>query len=277
MTDLPITAATPRLPAVLTRMHRDAPQFTTLGLLVTLSLAPTATAMLTDTRLFQGTDNWTKPVKFQIALILYLLTLAFYARWLPPGLTASRRFRIYTGIVCTAIIAELAWIILAAAFGTASHFNTATPALAILYAVMGLAAVTLTTASLTFGIAIWRNRSTGLPPALHLGLSLGLILTFVLTVIVAGTMSSGTGHFIGTPVTHAALPVMGWSREVGDLRVAHFFATHAMHAIPLAALVATLALPPRSATLATVAGAIAYTAFIAFLFWQALNGQPFLA
>lgn len=279
MTDLsfPTPAAPPRLPALLTRMFRDAPQFTTLTLLIAVSLAPTITAMLTDTRLFQGTGNWVKPVKFQTALMLYLLTLAFYARWLPPGLTARRWFRVYAAVVCAAIIAELAWIIGAAAYGTASHFNTGTPAMAIIYSLMGLAAVTLTTASLVFGIAIGRNPGTGLSPALRLGLASGLILTFLLTVAVAGYMSSTTGHLVGTPATGAMVPLMGWSREVGDLRVAHFLATHAMHAVPLAALAATLSLPPRTATLATLAAALGFTALVAFTFWQALNGQPFLA
>ena len=65
-------------------------------------------------------------------------------------------------------------------------------------------------------------------------LGLGLILTFVLTLIAAGTMSSMPGHLVGTPVTGARLPIVGWSREVGDLRPAHFFATHALHVVPLA-------------------------------------------
>ncbi len=277
MTDLSFSApaARPRMPALLTRMFRDAPQFTTLTLLIALSLAPTLAAMLTDTRLFQDTDNWTKPVKFQLALLLYLATLAFYARWLPPGLGSRRSFRIWTAVVCAAIVAELAWIILAAANGTASHFNTATPAMALIYGLMGLAAVTLTTGSLVFGIAIARNPATGLPTALRVGLASGLILTFVLTVIVAGYMSSTTGHLTG-PATGATVPVMGWSRSTGDLRVAHFLATHAMHAVPLAAWAAAIVLPTRPATLATIAAAALYTALVVFTFVQALQGQPFL-
>ena len=279
MTDLPLSAPVARLrpPALLNRMFRDAPQFTALALLITLSLAPTVAAMLTDTRLFQGTGNWVKPVKFQTALILYLFTLAAYARWLPHGLASRRWFRVYAAVVCAAIVAELIWIIGAAANGTASHFNTATPAMALLYSLMGAAAVTLTSASLVFGIAVARNPATGLPPAMRAGLSLGLILTFPLTVVVAGYMSSTTGHLVGTPVTGDMVPLMGWSREVGDLRVAHFLATHAMHLIPLAALAATLSLPPRAATLAAIAAALGFTALVIFTFWQALNGQPFLA
>ena len=62
------------------------------------------------------------------------------------------------------------------------------------------------------------------------------MLTFVLTVPIAGTLAQMPGHFVGTPVTGAAVPVFGWSREVGDLRTAHFLATHAMHFLPLAGL-----------------------------------------
>ncbi len=278
MTNLTLAApaATLRMPTLLSQMLRDAPAFTRLAALTALSALPVLAAMAFDSRDFQGTDIWTKPFKFQTALVLYLATLATYARWLPPGLSTRRWFRVWTAVVCAAVVAELAWIIGAAANGTASHFNTATPALALLYGFMGLAAVTLTTGSLVFGIAIARNPATGLPPAIRLGLSLGLILTFALTVIVAGYMSSTTGHLTG-PSTGPTLPVMGWSRTTGDLRVAHFFATHAMHAVPLAALAATTALPTRAATLATVAAAVGYTTLVAFTFWQALNGQPFLA
>jgi hypothetical protein len=141
---------------------------------------------------------------------------------------------------------------------------------------MGAFAVTLTAASPVMGIAILRHRQGGLPDAMRLGLGLGLILTFILTVPVAGYLASGTGHLVGTPVTGAKVWLMGWSREVGDLRVAHFLATHALHGVPLAALAATAALPERIASGAVVSAAMVYTLLVAFTFWQALNGLPFL-
>jgi hypothetical protein len=88
------------------------------------------------------------------------------------------------------------------------------------------------------------------------------------------TMANGTGHLVGTPLTGALLPVMGWSREVGDVRVAHFLATHAMHALPLVGL-AALALPGRAAG-AVWAGAVLYIALTLGTFAQALAGRPFL-
>jgi len=250
------------------------PLFAAAGTLIALSLMVTVAAWLIDPRLFQGESVWVKPIKFQVALALYLLTLAVFARWLPEGTTARPAYRLFAGFVVLAILAELAWIGGAAMWGTASHFNTASPAMSAIYGLMGVFAVGLTSASLVYGIAIWRNPATGLEPALHLAIALGLVLTFVLTVPVAGTLSSMEGHLVGTPVTGATVPVLGWSREVGDLRAAHFLATHAMHFVPLAGLAAIAALPPRAAVLAVLVTTTVYVALVIATFVAALQGRP---
>jgi hypothetical protein len=252
------------------------PVFAAAGLLIGLSLAVTLAAMAIDVRLFQGESVWVKPVKFQVALTLYLLTLAFFARWLPEGMVARRSYRVYAGVVVFAIVSELAWIIGAAMYGTGSHFNIGAPVMARLYSLMGVLAVILTSASLVYGIAIWRNRATGLPPALHLAIALGLVLTFALTLPVASTMANLPGHFVGSPVSGAHVPVMGWSREVGDLRLAQFFATHPMHFLPLAGLAAAVLLPARAGRLAVWGAAALYVAFVAWAFTGALAGQPLM-
>jgi hypothetical protein len=256
------------------RMWTDAPAFTSLALFIALTAIPLLAAAMIDPRTFLDAPVWQKPLQFHLALSTYILTLAFFARFLPAGMT-SRRWRVYAGIVCFCILAELLWVGGAASFGTASHFNVDDPVMGALYGLMGVFAVILTSASLTTGIAIWRNPDTGLPPALHLGIALGLILTFVLTLIAAGTMSSMPGHLIGTPITGAKVPVLGWSREVGDLRVAHFFATHALHVIPLVGLLAVRA-APQSARVLVITASAAFTALVAFAMWQAFQGQPFL-
>jgi hypothetical protein len=64
---------------------------------------------------------------------------------------------------------------------------------------------------------------------------------------------------------------------VGDLRVAHFFGTHAMHAVPLVGFVAGRVLERRPAVWATWGFAALYAAFSAAVFAQALAGRPLLA
>ncbi len=269
-----LALATPRaaLPD-LRRMASDAPAFTTLAILLALGLLPLAAAMALDTRVFQGESPWMKPVKFHFALGLYTITLAFFARFMPDATRHSRRWRWFTAAVVFAILGEVTWLSSAAMINTASHFNTTIPVFTAIYGLMGVFAVLLTSASLVMGVSVWRNQATGLDPALHLAIALGLILTFALTVPVAGYLSSNGGHFVGTSTR--ALWVMRWSRDAGDLRVAHFLATHALHFIPVAGLLAVWLAPAQAVRLVWLAAGL-FAALVVFTFVQALQGQPFL-
>lgn len=264
-----------RLPGPLGRVWDAAPALSALTLLMALAALPLLAAYALDPRQFGGESVWVKPLKFHLALVVFIGTLAILARWMPAGMMDSRLWRLFQTAVIACTVAELVWIGAAATLGVASHFSTA-PLWSAIYPVMGLAATLLTSAALVMGVAIARNGNTGLPPALHLSIWLGLVLTFVLTVIVAWTMAASGGHHVGTPVTGARVALMGWSREVGDLRVPHFFATHALHAVPLAGLAAALMLPAPQAGRVVLAAAALFTAFVLLTFWQALAERPFL-
>lgn len=242
-------------------LSRPNPQILRLTLFIALASLPLMAAYALDGRLFQGDSIWLKPLKFHLALTVYAGTLALYGMLLPEGTFATRRWRIYLGVVSAAILAELAWIGTAAALGTASHFNQA-GVWGMVYPVMGAAAVILTSLSLFIGVAFWRHRAD----TLMLSIAVGLILTFVLTVPIAGTMSNGTGHLVGTPVTGARFPIMGWSTEVGDLRLSHFLATHAMHFVPLAGLTGNRG--------AVWGAALGFTGLVLWCFARALMGLP---
>ena len=171
----------------------------------------------------------------------------------------------------------MAWTLGAAALGTASHFNDSSPVAAGLYTLMGVLAVTLTSASLVYGITILRDRNSRLDPVFRLSVGIGLIATFVLTVVVAGHMSNNGSHFVGGDHSDAGgLAPMGWARDGGDLRVAHFFATHAMHFIPVIGFVASRLLPANQGRLAVFCFAGLFVALVGYTFVQALSGQAFL-
>ena len=87
-------------------------------------------------------------------------------------------------------------------------------------------------------------------------------------------MSSQLGHAVGVPEGSAGLPVVNWSTEGGDLRVAHFLGLHGLQAIPLFALLHER-FRPASATIATFIFALVYTAAFTGTFIQALYGRPF--
>jgi hypothetical protein len=267
--------AAPRPMRALAELYRSEPVFTVAGLVALGVMLPTGMAGVVDERLFQGIEIWEKPLKFQFALALYLLTLAFYARWLPAGMTGRTGYRVYSGVVVAAIAAEIVWISGAAAFGTASHFNETVPFMTALYPVMGGLAVVLTSATAVYAVGIARNRGFRAGAAARAGLALGLGLVLPLTLVTAGTLSQNGGHWVGgTPNDALGLPIMGWSRDGGDLRVAHFFATHAMHFVPAFGLVSMRLFGPERRG-PVVAFAALYAAFTALVFAQALAGRPF--
>lgn len=259
-----------------TGMFAAEPLFAATGALLALSLLITLPAAFLDVRTLLGENIWAKPIKFQFSLSIYLLTLAFFARWLPKGVTHHIAYRIYAVLVVLCVVAEMAWIGGAAVYGTASHYNVTDPYLTAIYPVMGVIAVFLTSATLFYGVAIEIDRSSNLNAPMRLAVAVGLIMTFVATVIVASKLASLPGHSIGIASQGASLPILGWSREVGDLRVSHFFATHAMHAVPLAGLLASRLsghlVPLAFSWLASAA----YGLIILLTYVQAVHGLPFV-
>lgn len=244
--------------------------------LAALSL-PTLAALAVDDRTLGGVSVWTKPLKFEAALIVYLATLAWFAGWLPATARRARWRRIFSGVVVACVAAEMIWIVGAAANGVASHFNRDSALMAAVYPLMGALAVTLTSASAVFGASIWRDRASRLNPVFRLSVGLGLVSTFVLTLLTAGYLASGTGHLVGGDASDAqGFAAMGWARDGGDLRVAHFFAIHAMHFVPAAGYAASLALPPDAGRRAVLAFGAAYAAFVAYTLAEAAAGRPFL-
>lgn len=237
------------------------------ALAIALAAVPLAGALALDVRQINGEPVWQKPLKFHLALVVYFTTLAWFARWLPVSLDASPRWRLFLGAAIAATVAELVWIGGAAALGVASHFNATSALWQTVYGLMGLLATVLTALTLVLGLAFWRDRASPLPDALRIGLALGLLLTFGLTMLAAWGMAVGPGHHVGMPVTGARVPLMGWSLEVGDLRLPHFLATHALHVVPLAGFIGLRAV--------WLVGA-GYAALTLWALGRALMGLPLL-
>lgn len=274
MSDLTIASLPFRVPA-LPRLFRGEPAFAAAGLLMFWLMLPTLAAAMLDQRQLLGVSVWDKPLKFQLALGVYLLTLSVFANWLPAGFIDGRRYRIYVASVLAAVGLEMAWLIGAAALGIASHFNT-TDIGALIYRSMGGLAVWLTSVSLVYGVVIARRGQDFGNPALKTGIALGLGLVLPLTLVTAGFMSAFGSHIVGGVASDAdGLWLIGWARDGGDLRVAHFFATHALHIVPALALVSSAALGPTRRWPVRI-GAALFVGFVTYTFIEALLGRPFL-
>lgn len=82
-------------------------------------------------------------------------------------------------------------------------------------------------------------------------------------------MAARLSHTVGSVMeTTHGLPVLNWSRESGDLRIAHFFGMHALQLLPLLGFYVT-----RTRAQIILLSLI-YAAAVTALLFQALNALP---
>lgn len=271
----PFFRAVPPLRDLLSAPAGLEPALFRAGTVTALALLPTLLAATIDPRLIDGHSVWVKPAKFLLSLVAYFWTLAWLMGPLPSSVRGRRLARYVIRVTPVLAALEMAWLLGMSAAGLPSHFNRSTPLTATLYSAAGVGALGLTLGLLiASGLAV-RERATGWAPALRWSVLLGGGLTFAGTVIFAGVMASGGGHAVGGLPGHPGLPLLGWSTTGGDLRVAHFFATHAIQAVPLMGLLA-VRLRPLVGLLVVTAAALGYAAFTVFTFLQARQGLPFI-
>ncbi len=229
-------------------------------------------AMPFDTREILGINPWIKPLKFDLSVLMLLVTLAAFLSGLPRFETA--RWWI-GGSIAVALTLENCVISLQALRGVRSHMNYTTPLDARLFMSMGLMAVIATVAvALTLGL-VFIDRPRW-PIAVVWGVRLGLVM-FLAGSVEGVVMITHTGHTVGAADGLQGLPLLNWSRKHGDLRVAHFFALHAVQAFPLLGyLLSRMPLDECLQVGMVFAGTALYTVAVWLLFRQAMAGQPLL-
>ena len=273
----------------LTRLWRSSPPLTFVGMLMLGAAAASVAGIFLDPRVITGAPAWMKPFKFAVSTAIYSLTLAWIFTWLPQW---PRLRRIVGWTTAVVFVLEVAIIDVQARRGTTSHFNAATPIDMALFTVMGTAIILQTLMSGSVAVALWRERfpDRALGWALRLGVTLtilgamtGPLMTRpteaqLAQVRAGGPMPIVGAHTVGGPDGGRGLPVTGWSREHGDLRVPHFIGLHAMQALPLIAVgLWRWHRPDAVRVRLLLAAAASYAGLFGVLLWQALSGTTVMA
>ena len=81
-------------------------------------------------------------------------------------------------------------------------------------------------------------------------------------------MGSRLSHTVGALNDNSNLFILGWSKTVGDLRVAHFIGMHALQVLPI------LSFYLLKNTKLTIAVAFIYSLLALLTLLQALKGKP---
>jgi hypothetical protein len=270
-------AQTPLSPLRWPRFGLTDRRLDTFAWILLAAMIPAAIALLLDDRELRGVNVWVKPMKFMASGALVALTTSWLARHLPEAVRAGRSYRALVWTLIATTTFEVTYISLQAALGQGSHYNVTDVFHIVMFSLMGIGAIALTATQPWLAWLIWRHGDTAnLPRAYLHAVMLGLVLTFVL--------GASVGVMLGNlqPAGGPGLPVVGWSRVGGDLRVAHFLGIHAEQILPLAGLLlavwAARAPGPRSpiAHAGVWALALGLTAVWGATVFQALQGRPLL-
>lgn len=233
--------------SALRSLWRSSPPLTATGVLMLVVAVATVVAAIVDPRSIAGAPAWLKPLKFAMSTAIYSLTLA----WVLGHLRTRSRLRgLVAWTTAGVFVLEVAIIDLQAWRGTTSHFNASSPLDATLFAVMGIGIGLQTLASVWVAVMLWRQPFTNrvLGSALRWGMTLTIAGALVGPLMTMPTgvqleraraglgMPTVGAHTVGAPDGGAGLPVTGWSREYGDLRIPHFVGLHAIQVLGILAL-----------------------------------------
>jgi hypothetical protein len=220
-----------------------------------------------------------KPFKFAVSISLFLATMGV----LLPTLSATPVVRsALAWLFASTMVAEMFPILLQGLRGTTSHFNVVGSlnsamwrlmAIAIILATLGMVIVTVV-ASLRPLISEDRRQ---MAPLMAFAWRAGLWL-LLLAPVSGFAMGSRLQHSVGGSDGGLALPFVNWSVLHGDLRVAHFFALHAVQLLPVLAWFLLLVIKGTAARWSLLSTAVLAAAILCVgTLVQAFAGRPFIA
>src|SRR6187455_2674819 len=94
-----------------------------MAAVMALLMVPTIAAYVLDSRTVNGIDVWTKPLKFELSLVFFLGTLAWFWGYLPAERQRGRMLGAYAMATATLVFLEMVYMIVQSGRGVASHFN----------------------------------------------------------------------------------------------------------------------------------------------------------
>lgn len=219
-----------------------------------------------------GINAMIKPLKFALSIWIYAWTMAYLLYYVNDQKKVAK----YTLLAILTMVYEQAVITIQAFRGKLSHFNQTEIVGGIVYAVMGVMIVWLTTATLLLSIRFIKQNTYKIPETFVLSIKIGLVL-FVIFSFFGGYMSGINSHNVGGEIGGEGLTLLNWSTLFGDLRVAHFFGIHSLQLIPFVGFfVSKHVYNQKNATILVWLVSILYFVFVSFSALQAMAGKPFV-
>lgn len=210
-----------------------------------------------------GVNRWLKPYKFYVSVGIMVLTMG----WLLYYLDSAKKIKRYSWLIFISMFFENGLIITQAVRNTTSHFNVTSSLNGMIFQAMGIFILVFTITIVLVCISFFKQKQFSIPGAYVWGIRLG-ILYFLFFSLEGGMMLGIMGHTVGGPDGGEGLPIVNWSTQYGDLRIAHIIGIHALQVLPLFGNF--IAKTKRQ----TIVFSVVYFLLASALFLQALKGIP---
>ena len=210
-----------------------------------------------------GVNKWLKPFKFYASVGIMVLTMG----WLLYYLNNAKKIKLYSSLIFISMLFENGLIITQAIRNTTSHFNITSSINGIIFNLMGIFIIVFTITIILVCISFFKQKQFSIPDAYVWGIRLG-ILFFLFFSLEGGMMLGYMKHTVGGPDGSPGLPLVNWSTQYGDLRIAHFIGIHSLQVLPLFGYY--ISKTKRQ----TIIFSVFYFLIVAALFFQAMKGIP---
>ncbi len=266
----------------LAAMWRLNPGMFLLAIISLLSLCLSLIGLCNEHTIIQGENAWIKPLKFSLSFVLYAGSLIFISQYL----SASKKFlKITSNVALLGAVAELAAIISQSMLAPLAGLPIMAGVETMLWYAVKISIMPVAFAVIAMLWMLLKEKH--LPPILGSSICWGTVLAIVgfipgfLLLLPdsmqhAFTNQDAYGQLIAHASASSRIPYLGWSKVVGDLRVAHFFGLHALQILPLIGYGITKGFVDlsvlRQKVLVSISG-FTYFAFIILLTFQALRGE----
>lgn len=209
-----------------------------------------------------GISAFIKPMKFYVSSVIYTFTMA----WILYYLNESKLVAAFSLTLIVTLTFENIYISYKAFIGQQSHFNISTSFNSAMFSLMAVAITIITLFTAYIAVVFFTKDFPALSNSYVWGIRLGLVL-FVVFAFEGFVMGAKLSHTVGAPDGGTGLPVTNWSKQNGDLRIAHFLGMHALQILPLIGYYLT-----NNAKITISMGALYFLVTTAILI-QALNGK----
>ena len=228
-----------------------------------LSIVFLLLTQITTTEVYH-VNAWYKPFKFAVSTLTFAWAMAWYCYYLP-----NFNIKLFNWTTIILLGFEVVYIAIQASKGQLSHYNLSTGFYSAMFSLMAMAASVVTLYTAYIGILFFKNSFPALPDYYVWAIRLGIII-FVVFSFEGFAMGSRLNHSVGALNDNSNWFIVGWSKTVGDLRVAHFIGMHALQLLPI------LSYYVLKNTKLTVALSMVYGLLALATLVQALQGRPII-